>query len=415
MLDGAGTPAEQLAMRVIVKLAEVEGAERLIEVKSAHIDSCLYHGPVGLDFVERLVAGGGAVRVPTTLNVAALDLIHPDRVRLDPDTRDQARKMMDAYVGLGCAPTFTCAPYQLPDRPAFGEHIAWAESNAIVFANSVLGARTGRYGDFVDICAAITGRVPFSGLHLDEGRRARIVFRVEEDLAADLANAAAKDELFGLVGHIVGRQAGTLVAAVVGLPAADEDALKALGAAAASSGAVALCHVVGLTPEAPTLEAATGGREPERVVTIDRATLRSAWDELSTTNNGPLAAVSVGTPHFSPAEFARLDRLLDGRSVANGAPFFVSTGRDILEEVARQGMLERLERAGLTLVADTCTYITPIIGAPAGSTLMTNSAKWAWYAPGNLDVQVVYGSLADCVESAVKGRIIRERPAYLDG
>ena len=156
---------------------------------------------------------------------------------------------------MGCQPTWTCAPYQLPERPAFGEHIAWAESNAIVFANSVLGARTGRYGDFMDICAALTGRVPLAGLHLDDERRASLVLRVE----GVREEAFRVDEFYALLGHVVGKAAGSQVAAVVGVPAGvTEDQLKALGAAAASSGAVALVHVVGVTPEAPTLAACAG-------------------------------------------------------------------------------------------------------------------------------------------------------------
>ncbi len=154
----------------------------LRDVTRAHIDSCLYHGQVGLDFAERLLAGGASVTVPATLNVSSLDLLHPELVLLDDETRGRARRLMDAYVAMGCRPTWTCAPYQLPDRPAFGEHVAWAESNAIVFANSVLGARTNRYGDFIDICAAVTGRVPDHGLHTDEGRRATARFLLRRRL-----------------------------------------------------------------------------------------------------------------------------------------------------------------------------------------------------------------------------------------
>ncbi len=204
MLAGVEGPASQLAMRVVVKLAEVAGAEELIDVTSAHIDGCLYHGQSGLDFAERLVLGGGAVRVPTTLNVSLLDLLHPDRYLGDQETARAARGLMDAYVAMGCRQTWTCAPYQLPGRPTFGEHIAWAESNAIVFANSVIGARTGRYGDFIDICAAITGRVPNAGLHLTERRGAQVVLDVRglPDRLLD------EDAAYPLLGHVVGLRAG---------------------------------------------------------------------------------------------------------------------------------------------------------------------------------------------------------------
>src|SRR5262245_47486189 len=144
-------------MRILVETAGVMGAERLIDVASAHVDGCLYHGLAGLEFAERLVAGGARVSVPTTLNVSSLDLLHPERPPGDPDTAANARRQMDLYVAMGCRPTWTCAPYQLSERPAFGQHVAWAESNAIVVCNSVLGARTNRDGDILDVGPAIPG------------------------------------------------------------------------------------------------------------------------------------------------------------------------------------------------------------------------------------------------------------------
>ena len=169
-------------MRIVVETAGVMGADRLVDIVAAHVDGCLYHGLAGLGFAERLVAGGASVSVPTTLNVGYLDLLHPDRARGDEQTAANARRQMDLYVAMGCRPTWTCAPYQLPERPAFGEHVAWAESNAIVFCNSVLGARTNRYGDFIDVAAAITGRVPYAGLHRTEARRATLVLRLAADV-----------------------------------------------------------------------------------------------------------------------------------------------------------------------------------------------------------------------------------------
>jgi predicted aconitase len=309
---------------------------------------------------------------------------------------------MDAYVSMGCRQTWTCAPYQLPERPALGEHVAWAESNAIVFANSVLGARTERYGDFIDICAAITGRVPLTGLHTDEGRRARAVFRL-----TDVRRPALEDETTPtLVGHVVGRRTGTLVPAVVGLPpSTSEDRLKAFGAAAASSGAVAMFHAVGITPEAPALADATGGAEPELDAPITGADLREARAELTTVGDGRLGAVSVGTPHCSLAELELLADLGAGEPAI--VPFYVNVGRDTFAAAARAGLDAPLERVGITLVTDTCTYITPILHDVDGP-VMTNSAKWAWYAPGNLGFDVVFGSMRECVRSAALGRVWRD-------
>ena len=398
-LNGEHGEGAALAMRLVVKMAEVARAPRLRDITRAHIDSCLYHGQAGLDFAERLLAGGAAVSVPATLNVSSLDLLHPELVRLDHDTRAPAKRLMDAYVELGCRPTWTCAPYQLQDRPVFGEHIAWAESNAIAFANSVIGARTNRYGDFIDICAAITGRVPDSGLHTDEGRRATLLVRLE-GLPEELLNA---ELLYPVLGHLLGRLAGGAVAAIDGLPTdTSEDLLKALGAAAASSGAVALFHAIGVTPEAPTRESVIA--EGARAVAVTRADLRAARDQLSPVPEGAeIGAVSVGTPHASAAELRRLAALvLDERP---RIPFYVNTGRGELAAVG--SVADDLADAGVTIVTDTCTYITPVIRGVAGP-VMTDSGKWAWYAPSNLGFDVALGTLEECVRSAAAARVTRD-------
>jgi predicted aconitase len=404
-LRGERGEAAALAMRIVVEMADVSGAERLIDVASAHVDGCLYHGIAGLEFAERLVTGGARVAVPTTLNVGALDLLHPDRYRGDAETAANARRQMDAYVAMGCRPTWTCAPYQLPERPAFGQHVAWAESNAIVFCNSVIGARTDRYGDFIDICAALTGRVPFAGLHRDEARRAGLVVRLEGISERLLAS----DALYPVLGYLLGREAGTEVAAIVGLPTdTSEDRMKALGAAAASSGSVAMVHAVGITPEAPTLEAATGGEEV-RELRVTAARLRASRDELGTDAPQRLGAVSVGTPHASLAELERLAGLLGTDVVA--VPLYVNVGRGVLAE--GRGLVSRLESLGVRVVSDTCTYISPVMDEVNGS-VMTDSAKWAWYAPANLGVDVVIGGLEECVRSAVAGRVLLDETVWAD-
>ena len=398
MLHGEAGGATRTAMELLVATAEAEGASELLDISAAHIDGCLYHGQAGLDFARSLRDGGAKVVVPTTLNVSSLDLLHPQLYRGDPAVASAARQLMDAYVDMGCVPSWTCAPYQLPNRPGLGDQIAWGESNAIVFANSVLGARTGRYGDFLDICCALTGRAPAVGLHTDQGRRARL--RLDLDIPDHLFD---DDLLYAVLGHVMGEIAGTEVPVIVGLDdRATEDRLKALGAAAASSGTVAMFHAVGVTPEAPTLDAATGGMEPETRIVIGREELNRARASLNQ-GGGPLGAVSVGTPHFSVNELEELAELVSGRSTT--VPFYVNTSRDVLAAAEQTGAVEIIERFGATVVTDTCTYITPIMGDVDG-VVMTDSGKWAFYAPGNLGVEVAFAGLEACVVSAVSGQVI---------
>ncbi|AXH98028.1 DUF521 domain-containing protein [Ornithinimicrobium avium] len=407
MLDGREGPGVAMAMRVVVAVARVRGAAGLVEISGAHIDSCLYHGRAGLDFARRLLDLGARVRVPTTLNVGSLDLVHPGMVRRrtehEQEVAEEGRALMDAYVALGARTTWTCAPYQLDARPARGEHVAWAESNAIVFANSVLGARTDRYGDFLDICAAVTGRAPHAGLHLTGNRRGGLVV----DCRALGDKALALDLTYPLLGYLVGLRCGAGTNPVLlGLPAGtDEDRLKAFGAAAASSGGVALFHVVGLTPEAPTLEAALqGGSVP--TLTVTSVDLRAARAELSTARGTRLDAVSLGTPHASLAEIAALaDGLRAGAPLDPRVAFYLSTGRSVLERARAAGHVEELERAGVRIVVDTCTYVTSILD-PDDRVVLTTSGKWAHYAPGNLGVDVVIASLQECLASARAGEVV---------
>ena len=252
LLAGEAGEGAAMAMRIVVAAADLLGASRLVEISSAHIDGCLLHGDGGVEFAEALVRGGGRVAVPTTLNVGALDLLHPDVVRADPHTTSMARRQMEAYVTMGAAPTFTCAPYQVGHEPGVGEQVAWGESNAIAFVNSVLGARTERYGDFLDACCALTGRAPLHGLHVAENRRATVVV----DATGVPASLSTRDVFFPVLGTWLGREVGREIAVIVGLPAdTSRDQLKALGAAAASTGASSASPPAAATYSTPALPA----------------------------------------------------------------------------------------------------------------------------------------------------------------
>jgi len=401
LAEGARGPAVAMATRIVIEAATLLGAPRLVAIESAHIDGCLYHGDGGVEFAERLVEGDAQVTVPTTLNVGALDLLHPGRVGGDAHRHTMARRLMDAYVTLGCAPTWTCAPYQNGHRPAAGSHVAWGESNAVAFANSVLGARTNRYGDFLDIACALSGRAPYCGLHLDSARRATIVVRTDA-LSESLKNS---DVFYPVLGAWLGRTVGDAVAVLDGLPApVSEDRLKALGAAAASTGAVALFHVVGVTPEAPTLEAALQGMPPTQTISVTPPEILEAAQALSTVAGTHVDAVALGSPHFSLAEFEQLRAALGTRTLT--LPFYVCTARDVVAELDRRGWSEPFAQAGVCIVADTCVVVTPIL-PPKGGVLMTNSGKFAHYGPGTIGYDVLYASLQECVDSGVAGHAVR--------
>ena len=407
LLSGGDGKATALAMRILVSAAELLRAQSLVQITSAHIDGCLYHGDGGVEFAETLVAAGGQVAVPTTLNVGALDLLHPDSVRADQSKTSMARRQMDAYVSMGAQPTFTCAPYQIGHEPGIGEQVAWGESNAIAFANSVLGARTERYGDFLDACCALTGRAPLYGLHIAKNREAKVIV----DVTAVPSALKDQDVFYPVLGTWLGLEIGREIPLIVGLPpTVTRDQLKALGASAASTGAVALFHVLEVTPEAPTLDAVINKDGPVHQIALNPDMLKRALKRLTTADAAEqIDAVAVGSPHFSITEFEALLKLIRGRCFA--VPFYACTARDTLRDLERRGDLQVLREAGVEIVADTCVVVTPILPA-SGSVLMTNSGKFAHYGPSNTGYDVVYGSLEDCVESAVTGIVVRKEEIW---
>jgi predicted aconitase len=404
MLNGLEGPAPQLAMRILVRMAEIYGADALMDISQAHIDSTIYLGDATLEFAERLASLGAKVAVPTSLNVSGVDACGWQQWAVTPEWAAKAARQMLAYEKMGAAPTWTCAPYQTAMRPAFGQQIAWGESNAIAFANSVIGARTERYPDLLDICCAITGRVPAVGLHLTEHRAGERLMRL-----SGVPQALQRDaQFFAVLGHLVGKLADDSVPVIDGLlvsPA--EDQLKAFAAAAASSGRVAMFHMVGVTPEARTLEEAFHGRVPSRVIDVTVAALRAARDELTTADGRELDMVILGSPHFSVAEFSDLAPLVAGRHAHPRVRFLVTSSRFMKEQADLRGVLAPVLEFGAAITLDTCILASPML-PPEIRTLMTNSAKYAYYAPSLLNTRVTFGSLADCVNSAVAGRVMRD-------
>jgi predicted aconitase len=408
MADGDGGPAQALAMSILVRMADVYGATELMDISQAHIDSTIYLGDATLEFAERLAALGARVAVPTSLNVSGVDECGWKDWAVKPEWAAKAARQMLAYERMGAVPMWTCAPYQTHMRPVFGQQIAWGESNAISFANSVIGARTERYPDLLDICCAITGRVPAVGLHLTENRGGQICLRltnVPEALQQD-------DQFFAVLGHLVGKLADESIPVIDGIVVSPaEDQLKAFAAAAASSGRVALFHMVGVTPEAPTLDAAFLGRPPERTLAITTADLRAARRELTTADGRELDMVILGSPHFSLAEFSLLAPLVAGHRAHPRVKFLITSSRLMKERAHETGVLAPIAAFGAQITLDTCILASPML-PPEIKTLMTNSAKYAYYAPSLLNTRVTFGSLADCVRSAIEGRVVRDESLW---
>lgn len=410
MLEGRHGEAARMAMRILVRMAEVAGATEMMDVSQAHIDGCGFLSKAGLEFAETLAAKGGKVCIPTTLNMGPVDLQNWRRFGINEDFAAKAIRQAKAYTGMGCIPTWTCAPYQSYLTPRFGQQIAWGESNAICFANSVLGARTNRYGDYIDICAAITGRVPKCGLHLKENRRAQVLLRL-----VDIDPAVMRENAFyAVLGHLMGPLVQDRIPVIEGLPPdPTSDQLKALCAAAASSGAVALFHAVGVTPEANTIEEALEGEEPEQIIDISLSDLQKSRSDLSTAEGGTeLDLVVLGCPHFSFDEFRELgehvrEMTQKGETLHPNVRFVVFSSQTSYALLQRSDFLDALTDFGVEITLDTCVFHTPMI-SPDTKVIMTNSGKCAYYAPGELGVEVAFGSVAACVDSAVKGCVCRE-------
>jgi len=402
-LGGAGGRAVQLAQEVLGTMAAVQGATRLIDVTRGHIDGCILAHDANLIFAEAMAEMGAKVVIPTTINAISVDRQGWRDRGVPPVFGDKASRLADAYVRMGVVPTFTCAPYQGVSVPARGEVIGWSESNAVIYANSVLGARTAKHPDYLDLFIAMTGRAPETGVYLDANRVAEVVIEVDAPEGAD-------DALWPLLGWLAGRLAPDRVPVLRGLEALKPtpDDLRALCAAFGTTSASALLHVEGVTPE--------GDVPPNPgapVLRITRVDIAGAWAEF---NQGPEAVdlVAIGSPHASLSELRAFDAALAGRSCAPGVAAILTVGRDVLEQARTEGVLARLEEAGAQVIPDLCwCSITEPVFPPEARTLMTNSGKYAHYAPGLSAREVRFGSIAACAQAAVTGRAEPAPPAWL--
>ncbi|MCW6509014.1 cis-3-hydroxy-L-proline dehydratase [Lichenifustis flavocetrariae] len=403
MLAGQEGVAVAQAMRIIIAMGRQQGAVRLTDVSRAHIDGCIYAGPANLIFAEAMEAKGARVRVPTTMNAISVDRENWERQGVPAAFGGPAARLADAYVRMGCRPTFTCAPYLLDDAPRLDEFIGWSESNAVIFANSVLGARTAKHPDFLDLCIAMTGRAPLAGPFLDTERRARLVIDV------DLPTSAGP-EAWPLIGYLSGHLAQERVPLLRGVAKGNptRDDLKALCAAFGTTSAAPMLHVEGVTPEAD------GAALPDAArAALTRHDLAAGWRRL---NDGPAKVdlVAIGSPHASLEECRALAKVLDGRSRNPSVAAIVTAGRQVLAAAEADGTRESLAASGAEMIGDLCwcSISRPVFPVDV-KTVITTSGKYAHYGPGLSGCAVRLGTLADCVEALLTGSAAARLPTWL--
>ncbi|KAF5012030.1 hypothetical protein FDECE_1889 [Fusarium decemcellulare] len=400
VLRGEGcSRASQIAMELIVEFASIQRAQSLIDVSQVHIDACCYAGKISLLVPQRLLELGGKVVVPSTCNSLDVDRQRWRALGCDPELSMISSKIGDTYLAMGAIMSFTCAPYLLDSKPKEGDQVGWGESNAVVFANSVLGARTQKYPDYLDVMIALTGRAPAMGCHLDEGRRPQISIQVPKITDFD-------ESIFPLLGYHIGAIVGGQIPIIYGLENSNPRVadLKTFGAGFATTSSAPMFHIKGVTPEAATVQL----REDMEEVIVGVDDLRRSWRQLNTAVDDTVGIIALGNPHFAFEEFAQLVKLIEGRSKHPDVELVITLGRFVYQKAKDAGYLETVERFGATFITDTCWCMLeePVIPRRLCN-IMTNSAKYAHYGPGITGKKLHFGSMAGCVEAACTGR----RPA----
>lgn len=393
MQNGEKGPACKLAMDILVALGEINGAECMIPIKSAHCAglSLKSHGLAGTEWAEDLAKSGAKACVPTTMNVIGVDRSRD--LRLPKEWTKNQLRIEDAYEQMGCYGTSTCVPYYLGFIPRFGEHLAWAESSAVVFTNSVLGARDNREGGPSALAAALAGCTPYYGMHIKENRLGDVLYKVSAKVKT-LTD-------YGALGAYVGKRVGTKMPVFEGLTEPNTEDLVYLGAALASSGAVAMFHVIGVTPEAPSREAAMKPA-PYDIVEITDKEIAEGYSQLTSATERKIDYVAIGCPHCSLRQLEEVAKLLIGRKVAPDVTLWVHTNAAIKEIAKQLGYVKIIEDAGGVVTQDLCT----ILGNPETfgfKNLATNSPKMAFYAPGSNGMNAWFGSVENCIDAAVSG------------
>jgi predicted aconitase len=387
MLNGEEGYAAKKAMQILVALGEIYGAESLIKVGSVQVAGVSYHnlGDAGLEYLNEL-AKDGKVKVLTTLNPAGMDLENWQQLGISPEFAEKQNMVIDAFEKMGILISCTCTPYLIGNLPRYGEHVAWSESSAVTFANSVIGAKTNREGGPSALAAALVGKTPCYGLHLDENRVPDIQVKVNARLA--------KFSDWGALGYSVGKKAENKIPYITGIKDAEVDELKSFCASVVTYGAKPLFYMQGITPGAEKHQ------PPKDTVTIEDGDIRDAYDHIND-DVADIDFVCVGCPHCSIKEIADIAKLLEGRKVASNTELWVATSRFAKQLADKHGYTEVIERAGGKFACDTCMAVAPLKGR--FKSVATTSAKGCYYSRHN-KMLTKMGSLEECVEAAVTGK-----------
>lgn len=387
MLDGEKGYAVKKSMEILVALGNIYGAEKLIEVGSVQVAGVSYHnlGDAGLEFLNEL-AKDGKVKVLTTLNPAGMDLEDWKNLGIDPEFARKQNLVIEAFSKMGILISCTCTPYLIGNLPRYGEHVAWSESSAVTFANSVIGAKTNREGGPSALAAAFVGKTPYYGLHIDENRAPDTHVAVKADLS--------KFSDWGALGYCVGNLVQNKIPYITGIKDANVDELKTFCASVVTFGSKPLFYMEGITPASERYQ------PPKEKIVVEDRDIQAAYDAINDEAED-IDFVCVGCPHASIKEIAKIADMLKDKTVSPGTEFWVATSRSMKQLSDSRGYTEVIEKAGGKFACDTCMAVAPLKGR--FKAIATTSAKGCYYSRHN-QMLTKMGSLEECIEAAVTGK-----------
>lgn len=406
MLNGDLGEIPQQAIQALYDLATFYDVDEFVEIVGCHDDSTVYAGEAQVAFAEMLAEKGAKFAVPTTTNAVSCDMEKWSEQKHTVEVMSATRRIEAAHIKMGAVPSFSCAPYHMGVAPSFGQQFASAESNVICYYNSIIGARTNRYAGPLELLCGIAGRAPYYGLHVPENRYAQGLVKLGADIKPEYFE---EEDIYNLISYAYGSIVADRVWALEGVPSRGitNEILKQFSATAASSGGIALFHMIGITPEALTKEQAFGGKQPKEIVEIHLSDLAEAERQINNPDVDQLDAVVIGCPHCSYNECAMVEQLFAGRRVNENVHFWLITSRATLGLLKSSGLYERLISLGIEIYCDGCIleYRNDRLGT---KTMMSNSGKFDTYCFAMRGIQPVFGSLRECINSAVAGKVVKE-------